>query len=525
MSVSEGQVGSVTASLGDISRIARAKIWVTATPARLFWGFAAIHLVLWTVVPALTSPNAPLDVIEGYAWGHEWLIGTHKHPPMQAWWLEILAMLTNRAPWVHFFASQLAIVIAFWAVWRTGRRMFSPQAALLGALLLEGVVYYNFTSPEFNPNVLQLPFWALTGLYFHRAVKEGRMTDWFLLGLFSAGGLYSKYSTMLLLVSLTILLLVRPEGRRRLAEPGPWIALLTVFALFLPHIIWLIDNSFLPFTYAWGRMHDPSNIGFIASTVRAPVFYILSQLLAILPMTLLFFAFFDHGKLVPNERFRSFDRDFLDFVTFGPFIFTLIMAVVVGIKVHDMWAMPFWNFIGLWAISRFKADFSPRAVRRFTYSWVVVSFGLLIAFTASNLFSPYFTHRGLRVHFPGQALAATVGTVWHDRFRTPVPYVVGDVWAAGNVAYYLPEWPHVLIKGDYEISPWLTRADVRKAGAIIVWCMQDCAYKNRDYEEAQPPFVKDFPQAEIQEPIILSRQTDAVVPPAKIGWAIIPPTN
>ena len=49
----------------------------------------------------------------------------------------------------------------------------------------------------------------------------------------------------------------------------------------------------------------------------------------------------------------------------------------------------------------------------------------------------------------------------------------------------------------------------RRDGGIIVWCLQNCSYKNREYQEAEPKFIGDFPQAEIQKPITLPRQTDA----------------
>ena len=37
--------------------------------------------------------------------------------------------------------------------------------ALFSVLLLEAIYFYNFTSPEFNVNVCQLPFWVLTVYY------------------------------------------------------------------------------------------------------------------------------------------------------------------------------------------------------------------------------------------------------------------------------------------------------------------------------------------------------------------------
>ena len=162
--------------------------FATASPSQLFWWFAGCHLIIWTVIPTIICRNAPLDVIEGYVWGHEWLMGTYKHPPMQAWILETLALLTGRASWAHFFASQVAIIATFWAVWQTGRKITGEISALVAVMLLEGIAYYNFTSPEFNPNVLQLPFWALACWSFHRAVRDDNLADWLLCSGLWAGG-------------------------------------------------------------------------------------------------------------------------------------------------------------------------------------------------------------------------------------------------------------------------------------------------------------------------------------------------
>ena len=38
---------------------------------KLFYGFIAIHLILWTLIPSLTNNNLPLDVIEALAWGSD----------------------------------------------------------------------------------------------------------------------------------------------------------------------------------------------------------------------------------------------------------------------------------------------------------------------------------------------------------------------------------------------------------------------------------------------------------------------
>ena len=37
---------------------------------------------------------------------------------------------------------------------------------------IEGIYFYNFTTPEFNVNICQLPFWALTVYYFWKSLNK-----------------------------------------------------------------------------------------------------------------------------------------------------------------------------------------------------------------------------------------------------------------------------------------------------------------------------------------------------------------
>jgi hypothetical protein len=453
---------------------------------QIFWGFFVVHMFLWTLAPTLICPNAPLDVIEGYAWGHEWLMGTYKHPPMQAWWLEIFEYVTFRATWGHFLASQLAIGGAFWAVWKTGLRIVSARAALVGVVLLEGIIYYNFTSPEFNPNVLQICFWALIGHSYLNAIKDNKAIDWTLLGLWSACGLYSKYSTVLLLGSLLILTLVRPESRRKFRSIGPYFAVCVATVLFLPHVLWLQQNNFPSFSYAQERMQS-DHVGILKSTVLIPMLFLGSQILAMLPAILMWLTLLERPKPAPKQDLKKFDKAFLATVSFGPCILVLIARILFGLNIHDMWAMPFWNFIGLWALATFRLPLSESALQRFSYSFLIIAFGILAGYVGSVYFYPYISGKAQRINFPGHLLAKKVDDAWRGRYTKPVQYIIGDTWPAGNIAYYAPQRPHVFIHGDTAISPWINPEDVKRQGAIIVWCIQYCGYGN--YFQDMPDFV------------------------------------
>lgn len=496
-------------------------------PQRIFWGFAALHFMLWTILSAWSSPNAPLDVIEGYAWGREWLWGTYKHPPMQAWCLEVIAALTGRAAWAPFFVSQVAVIVAFWAVWRTGQRIMGASQALIGVLLLEGVIYYNLTSTEFNPNVLQLAFWALAGWSFHRAVKGNRLFDWLLLGLWGAGGLYSKYSTVLLLGVFVFLVVARPEARRCLKKPGPYLALLLTALLFLPHLVWLWQHDFLPFAYIRERLEvaGPATRyvtppAFFPPLLLSPLVFLVAQILALLPATLLFLVLDDRPEASREViKVDKFDRTFLAAITFVPMTLTLAMSIVLGFKIHDMWGAPFFNFAGLWALAVFY-PLGARLRMRFFCAWAIIFLAALLGHAGGNFLTPYVGNKPLRVHFPGAELSRQVTAVWHRRYAEPLTYVIGNTWLAGNIAYYAPERPQVYIDGDPVISPWVDANDLKRRGGILVWNEIHKTHRGEDRENA---LRRAFPQAEIQKPLEIPQQTGADLLPALIGWAIVPP--
>ena len=69
------------------------------------------------------------------------------------------------------------------------------KLSIISVLLLESIFFYNFTSPEFNVNVSQLPFWALTVYFTWKVLKknEPNVLDLVLIGIFAAVGFYCKY--------------------------------------------------------------------------------------------------------------------------------------------------------------------------------------------------------------------------------------------------------------------------------------------------------------------------------------------
>ena len=174
----------------------------------IFFIFALSHLIIWTLVPSLTNKNLPLDTIEALAWGSNLDWGYDKHPPMSAFFSEVLYQMFGAQDWVYYFLSQLFVVIAFYFVFKFSNEILGDiKLSFISVLLLESIYFYNFTSPEFNVNICQLPFWSLVVYYSWKIYKskEIKFIDCFFVGLFAAVGFLSKYLFIYLLISIDLL--------------------------------------------------------------------------------------------------------------------------------------------------------------------------------------------------------------------------------------------------------------------------------------------------------------------------------
>lgn len=477
--------------------------------SRIFWGFVVLHVLCWTILPALIQLNAPLDTVEGFAWGHEMQWGYYKHPPLQAWLLQFVTYIFGNSGFGYFGLSAVTVGITFWAVYRTSRLFTSRTKSLVATLLCEGIVYFNFLSPEFNPNVLQLMTWSLSGYAFAHAVLRGKLKYWLLLGAFFAIGVYAKYSIALLGLGFFIFMVTHHEARHFLATPKPYLAGLLFAALVTPHAIWLINHDFLPFTYALSRSEEAKDI---AQRLYFPFKFTLSQILDMVPMLALVTLLQNFKYPAPKQAHLR--NQLLNFLAFAPLVLNFIISLITGHKALDMWGMPYLSFIPLWFVVNAPLDYSLKSLKAFAVAWGFVFFIALGAFYFSVEMAPSYGFKPIRGHFPGKQLSQTMHEHWSKVTPEPLTYVISDAWIGGNIALYAPDItkrPHVFLDGNQTISPWIDSDDVAAKGALVIWP-----------SHLTKPALLDKMNVKI-ETITPAWQTNTNAPPPSLNWAIIAP--
>ena len=223
----------------------------------IFFIFVLSHLIIWTLIPSITNKNLPLDTIEALAWGSNLDWGFNKHPPMSAFFSEVFFKIFGSQDWVYYLLSQIFILTAFFYVFRFANEILvNIKLSLISVFLLESIYFYNFTTPEFNVNICQLPFWSLVVYYSWKIYdrKKIEFIDCFLVGLFAAIGFLSKYLFIYLLFSILLLFIYLIFIKKNKKFDFKYFIIIEVFlVLLIPHLIWLFHNEFITITYGLKR--------------------------------------------------------------------------------------------------------------------------------------------------------------------------------------------------------------------------------------------------------------------------------
>ena len=221
---------------------------VDSSRERRLWRAALLVTWLATLVRLLFAIWLPLFPDETYYW--DWsrhLAGGYfDHPPM-------IALLIAAGPGVRFW-SVVAGGVAGLATSALARRIGGGEAAVRAAVVLavmplvaSGLVLATPDSPLLAASAV--------GLYCVVRAVQAPLRSRDALAWWSAAGIAlglafaSKYTSILLPVTVTAAVLLRPSLRARLREPGPYVACVAATLVFLPVLHWNATHDWVSFRF------------------------------------------------------------------------------------------------------------------------------------------------------------------------------------------------------------------------------------------------------------------------------------
>ena len=412
---------------------------MTKNTSKIFFLFLIIHLFVWTLIPSLTNVNLPLDTIEALAWGSNLDWGFNKHPPMSAFAVEFFYQIFGSQDWAYYFLSQIFVISAFFVVWIFSKEFFKNENyCLISVLLLEGIYFYNFTTPEFNVNVCQLPFWALSVFYAWKGFKDNKTSDWLLFGLFAALGILSKYLFIYLLIAMDVFFLYMIAKKK--VNFKSLITLVSFLLVLSPHLIWLTENDYI--TIAYGLQRTGTGDQNILDHFLHPLIFLGKQIGILIPFFVMFL--FLVSKLKTKFNFKDKKLLFLLTINIIPIILMFLTSMIMGVKIRTMWMTPFYLFLGVLFVYLFEKRIDLKKTNKFVTVFLILFLLTPIIYSYVSI-----SKTDKRTDYPGKEIARLVENRWDKNFSNEIGIVVGDEWFGGNLSYHLnsrPKWFNKLDK-------------------------------------------------------------------------------
>lgn len=442
-----------------------------------FITFLTLYFLTWTIAPALLSSSVPLDVSEGINWGHEWQWGYYKHPPFSSWVLySFYQVFGHFGP---YLLSQLCIILTLWIVYKLGNQVFSKGQAWLGAILTLGVIYYSYSSLEFNHNIAQFPIWAGLSLLFYNSVTRNKYSDWILLGIVGGIGMLTKYSVSFLLIPMAFYLLLSKHWFL-LRQPKPWLSAVIMLLIFSPHLLWLIQNDWLTLSYAGSRSSESiakSDIGAHFIWLE----FLLAQILGHLPLIIMLLVSWKHINfkgflsnelnLKPNAHFQL-----IAYIWLAPIVLLIGLNLFFGIGLRDMWGMPMWSLSGLMFAKLIKPESNTllaQKLPKYIMFWLIFVTAWIVTYLQ---FSHVIKEKPSRMDWPEQELSLQAQQTWSEISTCNWDSLSGDRWLTALIAMNAEKsqfkttttWPSQMIFGPAEHSPWMTTQRLQQHGTLVI---------------------------------------------------------
>ncbi len=222
-------------------------------------------LVILIVLSAFVRLIAAINLGLGNDEAYHFLYAAHPalsyydHPPMMAW--VVMAGLTLTGNHAYAWAVRFGFIVLFgcstWLLAKLTSRSYGEWAGFLAAFALNLTGYYGLAAATFAlPDGPLLFFWLLTIDRLTVALDEPdpqSLKPWVWVGLAWGGALLSKYHAVLIPLGTLLYILLDRSMRRRLYQPGPYLALAIGLLVFSPVIVWNASHGWASFLFQGSR--------------------------------------------------------------------------------------------------------------------------------------------------------------------------------------------------------------------------------------------------------------------------------
>lgn len=215
--------------------------------------FAVALLVVVTAIQILhlvfADMNLFFDEAQYWSWAKTPNFGYYSKPPMVAWMIAATTAVCGDGEACVRLSSPLLHLGTAIIIYKIAEELYNSEKAFYSAITYITMPAVVLSSSLVSTDPSLLFFWALTILFFVKAIKENLWLWWILAGLAAGAGMLSKYNMLLFLPAIIIYLSFSENGRKILFSLKFWVAGIIVMLVFTPNILWNMYNSMASFSH------------------------------------------------------------------------------------------------------------------------------------------------------------------------------------------------------------------------------------------------------------------------------------
>jgi Dolichyl-phosphate-mannose-protein mannosyltransferase len=428
--------------------------------------FLAVHITVWTVFGVLTLGSGSLhhDMTEAWAWGQEFQLGYHKHPPFFAWVVGVWFKIIPRADWSFYLLSMFNAGVGLAGVWMIAGRFLDGAERWSALLLVALTPFFSFSALRYNANSALLGVWPWTIYFFVRSLETRRFRDGALAGFFAALTMLTKYYSLVLIGTCGAAALLHPDRRSYFRSLTPCAAIAVGLATIAPHLMWAVANDYPTFKYALEKMSYPVEV----ARERA-IFAVLIALayngVAAIAFALAFGVKGSHLLARAMAQIVRRDKIWLGCLALGPLLLTIAAHGFVNVRISTAFMIPdfFMVPIALLALSRASAHGRPLAV----LAGSVGTAWLLLTLAAPMLGYISFLRAKDSQTEPHNQIAAAATDIWHRTFGRRLDLVGGEETLATALSFYSTDAPSYMAIQRGDVTPWVSPERLKASGILI----------------------------------------------------------
>jgi 4-amino-4-deoxy-L-arabinose transferase-like glycosyltransferase len=438
----------------------------------------AFYAILWAAYGTIAKYPQGLhpDMTEIVAWSRDLAFGYTKHPPLAAALVWLWFSAVPLTEWSYYLLAMLMPAITLWIVWRLSADYLDIEKRVFGLALLTLVPFFNFHALKFNVNTVLMPLWAATTFCFLRSVRTRSVVWAALAGVAAAAAMLGKYWSIFLLAGLVLAALIDSRRAAYFRSPAPWITVVVGFLVLSPHLYWLVQHNFAPFSYAEHIHGEKPFLGALVSALGylgGSIGYVAVPLVIVLVM-----ARPNLATLADMTWPRETEHKLAAASFWGPLLLPMLGAVVLRTEITSLWSMSAFTLLPVLLLSPQAVVARDIDTRRILSLAIALPVVMLIA-------SPgiaYLTQ--LKGPPPASAqaplLAAQVERLWRQAtLFQPLRFVGGNQDLAYGVVTYAPDRPRALPD-----MPQPSADELARSGMVLVCFSEDTACKQKAAAQA-----------------------------------------